>query len=106
MPKAAVDVDDEVITMVKFENGAMGTIEATRNAWGRNNFLTFEIHGEKKVPYTLTMSAVTSFKFASRMIQVMQKASERFIQAQRLHTVKDYGQFLLWVLVTAKQKNH
>lgn len=25
----------------------MGSIEATRNAWGRNNFLTFEIHGEK-----------------------------------------------------------
>ncbi|AYA77486.1 gfo/Idh/MocA family oxidoreductase [Bacillus sp. Y1] len=47
VPKAAVDVDDEVITMVKFDNGAIGTIEATRNAWGRNNFLTFEIHGEK-----------------------------------------------------------
>ena len=23
----------------------MGSIEATRNAWGRNNFITFEIHG-------------------------------------------------------------
>ncbi|WP_429463355.1 Gfo/Idh/MocA family protein [Neobacillus sp. B4I6] len=45
--KHAVDVDDEFITMVKFDNGAIGTIEATRNAWGRNNFLTFEIHGEK-----------------------------------------------------------
>jgi predicted dehydrogenase len=47
VPKAAVDVDDEIMTMVKFENGAVGSIEATRNAWGRNNFLTFEIHGEK-----------------------------------------------------------
>jgi len=46
-PKGAVDVDDEFITMVKFDNGAIGSIEATRNAWGRNNFLTFEIHGEK-----------------------------------------------------------
>ncbi|MFC3884462.1 Gfo/Idh/MocA family oxidoreductase, partial [Bacillus songklensis] len=35
------------ITMVKFDNGAIGSIEATRNAWGRNNYLTFEIHGEK-----------------------------------------------------------
>jgi predicted dehydrogenase len=43
--KAAVDVDDEVITMLRFEGGAIGTIEATRNAYGRNNFLTFEIHG-------------------------------------------------------------
>lgn len=33
--------------MIKFKNGAVGSIEATRNGWGRNNFLTFEIHGEK-----------------------------------------------------------
>ena len=44
-PKGAVDVDDEMITLLKFENGAVGSIEATRNAFGRNNFLTFEIHG-------------------------------------------------------------
>ncbi|CAH0345742.1 Gfo/Idh/MocA family oxidoreductase [Bacillus sp. CECT 9360] len=47
VPKDVVDVDDEFMTMLKFENGAIGSIEATRNAWGRNNFLTFEIHGEK-----------------------------------------------------------
>lgn len=45
--KEAVDVDDEITTLLRFENGAVGSIEATRNAWGRNNFLTFEIHGEK-----------------------------------------------------------
>ncbi|PLR76555.1 dehydrogenase [Bacillus sp. V3-13] len=47
VPKAAVDVDDEFVSLLKFENGAIGSIEATRNAWGRNNFLTFEVHGEK-----------------------------------------------------------
>ena len=46
-PKGIVDVDDEFATLIKFENGAIGSIEATRNAWGRNNFLTFEIHGDK-----------------------------------------------------------
>ncbi|EXX89430.1 dehydrogenase [Paenibacillus darwinianus] len=45
--KQTVDVDDEISTLVRFENGAVGSIEATRNAWGRNNFLTFEIHGDK-----------------------------------------------------------
>ncbi|WP_026298094.1 Gfo/Idh/MocA family protein [Cohnella laeviribosi] len=45
--KAAVDVDDEINTLLRFENGAVGSLEATRNAWGRNNFLTFEIHGDK-----------------------------------------------------------
>ncbi len=43
--KGAVDVDDEVMTMLRFADGAVGSLEATRNAWGRNNFLTFEIHG-------------------------------------------------------------
>jgi predicted dehydrogenase len=45
-PRAAVDVDDELHTLLRFENGAIGSLEATRNAYGRNNFLTFEIHGE------------------------------------------------------------
>lgn len=44
--KEAVDVDDEVSTLIRFANGAAGSIEATRNAWGRHNFITFEIHGE------------------------------------------------------------
>ena len=44
-PKGSVDVDDEVVTMLRFENGAIGSLEATRNAYGRNNFLTFEAHG-------------------------------------------------------------
>ncbi|MFD8741362.1 Gfo/Idh/MocA family oxidoreductase, partial [Streptomyces sp. NPDC059618] len=44
-PKDTVDVDDEVMTMLRFDNDAIGSIEATRNGWGRNNFLTFEIHG-------------------------------------------------------------
>lgn len=45
--KAPVDVDDETSFMIRFSNGAVGSIEATRNGWGRNNFITFEIHGEK-----------------------------------------------------------
>ncbi|HUC94085.1 MAG TPA: Gfo/Idh/MocA family oxidoreductase [Paenibacillus sp.] len=44
--KEPVDVDDEVSTLIRFESGAVGSIEATRNAWGRNNFITFEIHGD------------------------------------------------------------
>ncbi|GII26249.1 Gfo/Idh/MocA family protein [Planosporangium mesophilum] len=44
-PRGPVDVDDELITMLRFSGGAVGTVEATRNAYGRNNFLTFEVHG-------------------------------------------------------------
>ena len=44
-PKGAVDVEDEVLSLLRFANGAIGSVEATRNAWGRNNFITLEIHG-------------------------------------------------------------
>ena len=46
-PKGPVDVEDEVLSLLKFENGAIGSVEATRNAWGRNNFITLEIHGSE-----------------------------------------------------------
>lgn len=44
-PRGRVDVDDEVMALLRFAGGAVGTLEATRNAYGRHNFLTFEIHG-------------------------------------------------------------
>lgn len=45
--RGPVDVDDEVVSLLKFDNGAIGSLEATRNAYGRNNLITFEIHGTK-----------------------------------------------------------
>jgi predicted dehydrogenase len=41
-----VDVDDEVHILARFANGAVGSFGATRNAHGRRNFNTFEIHGD------------------------------------------------------------
>jgi predicted dehydrogenase len=46
-PRGEVDVDDEVLTLLRFEGGAVGSIEATRHAHGRKNFLTFEVHGDR-----------------------------------------------------------
>ena len=45
--KDKVDVDDEMVMLVQFNNGSIGSLEATRNAWGRNNYITLEVHGEK-----------------------------------------------------------
>ena len=45
--KQVVDVDDEVSVLCKYDSGAIGSIEATRMAWGRNNYLTVEVHGTK-----------------------------------------------------------
>ncbi len=42
-----VDVDDAFVATVEFENGAIGTLEATRFAGGHKNSNCFEINGEK-----------------------------------------------------------
>ena len=42
-----VDVDDAFAAALEFENGAIGTLEATRFAGGRKNANTFEINAEK-----------------------------------------------------------
>ncbi len=44
---ADVTVDDAAALCVRFENGAIGTIEASRFAPGRKNHNTFEINGSK-----------------------------------------------------------
>ena len=42
-----VTVDDAATALVRFENGAIGTIEATRMALGRKNHNRFEINGSR-----------------------------------------------------------
>lgn len=45
--KGEVTVDDAAMALVRFENGALGTIEASRLALGRRNYNRFEINGSK-----------------------------------------------------------
>lgn len=45
--KGRVTVDDASAALVRFGNGAMGTIEGTRMAAGRKNYNRFEINGSK-----------------------------------------------------------
>ena len=40
------DVDDGFVAAVEFDNGALGTFEASRFCQGRKNFNSFEINGE------------------------------------------------------------
>jgi predicted dehydrogenase len=42
-----VDVDDAFVSLLQFENGAIGTIEASRFCQGRKNYNCIEINGEK-----------------------------------------------------------
>jgi predicted dehydrogenase len=43
--KGKVDVDDAFIALLKFQNGAIGSVEASRFGAGRKNFQRLEIHG-------------------------------------------------------------
>ncbi|CAN5151965.1 Gfo/Idh/MocA family oxidoreductase [soil metagenome] len=45
--RGEVTVEDAALMMVQFENGAIGSFEATRFATGRKNHNTFEIYGSK-----------------------------------------------------------
>jgi len=45
--KGEVTVEDAFVACIEFENGAIGTLEATRFAGGRKNYNNFEIDGEK-----------------------------------------------------------
>lgn len=45
--RGAVDVDDAFVSLIEFENGAIGTVEASRFCQGRKNHQIIEINGEK-----------------------------------------------------------
>jgi predicted dehydrogenase len=45
--RGKVDVDDAFIALLEFENGAIGSVEASRFCAGRKNFNNFEINCEK-----------------------------------------------------------
>lgn len=45
--QGAVTVDDAVVSLIDFENGAVGTIESSRFCAGRKNFMELEINGSK-----------------------------------------------------------
>lgn len=45
--RGRVTVDDAAMALVRFDNGAVGTIEATRMAPGRKNYNRFEINGSR-----------------------------------------------------------
>ena len=42
-----VENEDLATAIVRFENGVLGTLSASRSAWGRKNHLAWEVHGDK-----------------------------------------------------------
>jgi len=44
---AKVENEDQAVALLQFENGALGSLSSSRVAWGRKNYLAFEINGTK-----------------------------------------------------------
>ncbi|MCE2392869.1 MAG: Gfo/Idh/MocA family oxidoreductase, partial [Proteobacteria bacterium] len=45
--RGPVDVDDAALALLRFQSGALGSVEATRFAPGRKNALRFELNGSR-----------------------------------------------------------
>ncbi|WP_404420715.1 Gfo/Idh/MocA family protein [Thalassospira australica] len=45
--RARVENEDTATALVRFANGAQGSISTSRSAWGRKNRLAWEVHGTK-----------------------------------------------------------
>lgn len=45
--RAKVENEDTATALVRFANGAQGSISTSRSAWGRKNRLAWEVHGTK-----------------------------------------------------------
>jgi predicted dehydrogenase len=60
-----VTVEDAALMMVQFENGAVGSFEATRFASGRKNRLSFEIYGSKG-SLTFDLERMNELQYYSR----------------------------------------
>ena len=74
-----------------------------RNAWGRNNYITFEIHGTLgSLYFNYERRDELQVCFASDPDD--RRDSEPFIQDQIIHMEMDCGRFLLLVLVIQKLK--
>ena len=103
-PRGPVDVDDEMLTLVKFAGGATGSIEATRNAYGRNNFITFEIHGDKgSIAFNYERLDELEVMFADD--PATRAASAPSTPARRILTAGRYGRFRALAPATGRQRS-
>ena len=75
--KAEVTVDDAAFMIVEFENGALGSFQASRFGTGRKNSNCFEIHGSK---------GSLAFDF-ERMNELQYFSSDDLLYAQGFRTI-------------------
>jgi predicted dehydrogenase len=79
-----VTVDDAFISMVKFRNGAMGTIEATRVATGRKNHQRVEVHGSEGSIY-FDMERLNELQYYSSADPADRRGFRTILVTEKVH---------------------
>jgi predicted dehydrogenase len=82
--KGKVTVDDAALALVRFANGALGSIEGTRFAAGRKNYNRFEVNGEKG-SLAFDLERMNELEFYSREDEGKEQGFRRILVTEPSH---------------------
>jgi predicted dehydrogenase len=104
-----VDVDDAFISMLRFENGAIGSVEASRFTAGRKNYATVEVHGTKG-SLGFNMERLGEIEFYSSNDPAEIRGFERIVVGEQAHPYAEnwwpVGHVLGWGYVFINEVHH
>jgi len=107
--KGKVDVDDAFISMLRFENGAIGSVEASRFTAGRKNFARIEVHGTKG-SLGFNMERLGEIEFYSSDDPDIMRGYKRIVVGEQAHPYGEnwwpVGHVLGWGDVFINEAHH
>jgi predicted dehydrogenase len=97
--KGKVDVDDAFISIVKFKNGAIGSIEASRFCAGRKNYARVEVHGTEG-SLLFDLERLNELQIYSNADKADRRGFKPILVTERVHPFYDrwwpHGHVLGW----------
>ncbi len=82
--KGKVTVEDAALVMAEFENGALGSFEATRFATGRKNYNFFELYGSKGA-LSFNMERMNELQFYSEADPEKERGFRTILATEPVH---------------------
>ncbi len=82
--RGKVTVDDAALALVRFANGALGSIEGTRFAAGRKNYNRFEVNGSKG-SIAFDLERMNELEFYSREDGASEQGFKRILVTEPSH---------------------
>ena len=82
--KGRVTVDDAALSLVRFANGAVGSIEGTRFATGRKNYNRFEVNGSRG-SVAFDLERMNELEYYSRDDEAKEQGFRRILATEPQH---------------------